>query len=44
VGQYLHRVSETKCTKLFLSELCQIYINFNNLWQMDEKMAKLYSK
>src|SRR6218665_4057175 len=29
------------CAKLFLSELCQISINFNNFWQADEKMAKI---
>ena len=29
------------CAKLFLSELCQIFINFNNFWQIDEKMAKI---
>src|SRR6218665_1856150 len=29
------------CAKLFLSELCQISINFNNFWQVDEKMAKV---
>jgi|SRR6218665_1609815 len=30
-----------KCAKLFLSELCQMSINFNNFWQVDEKMAKI---
>src|SRR6218665_1098099 len=29
------------CAKLFQSELCQIFVNFNNLWQVDEKMAKI---
>ena len=29
------------CAKLFLSELCQICINFNNFWQIDEKMTKI---
>src|SRR6218665_3754510 len=29
------------CAKLFLSELCQMSINFDNFWQVDEKMAKI---
>ena len=29
------------CAKLFLSELCQISISFDNFWQVDEKMAKV---
>ena len=37
----LHRVSVKNCAKLFLSELCQISINFNNFWQVDENMAKI---
>ena len=28
----IHGVSEKNCAKLFLSELCQISINFNNFW------------
>src|SRR6218665_2292242 len=28
------------CAKLFISELCQISINFNNFWQVYDKMAK----
>ena len=28
------------CAKLFLSEVRQIFINFNNFWQVDDKMAK----
>ena len=33
------------CTKLFLSELRQMFINFNHFWQVhvDEEMAKLIS-
>jgi len=29
------------CGKLFLSELYQMFVNFNNFWQVDEKMAKI---
>src|SRR6218665_410987 len=29
-----------KAPKLFLSELSRMSINFNNFWQIDEKMAK----
>src|SRR6218665_1513263 len=29
------------CAKLFLSELCQIFINFNNFRLADEKMARI---
>ena len=29
------------CAKLFLSELYQISVNFNNFWHVDEKMAKI---
>ena len=29
------------CAKLFLLELCQIFVNFNNFWQVEEKMAKI---
>src|SRR6218665_3942693 len=29
------------CTKLFLSELRQLFINFNNFWQVDEKTADI---
>src|SRR6218665_3784391 len=28
------------CAKLFMSELCQISINFNNFWQVDGKVAE----
>src|SRR6218665_2923345 len=30
-----------KCAKLFFLELFQILINFNNSWQIDEKMANI---
>jgi len=29
------------CAKLFLSELCEMFINFNNFWHVDAKMAKI---
>jgi len=29
------------CAKLFLSELCQISINFNNFLKVDEKVAEI---
>ena len=29
------------CAKLFLSELCQISINFDDFWQKDGKEAKI---
>src|SRR6218665_351668 len=38
---YIYTVSQKKLAKLFLSELCQISINSNNFWQIDEKMAKI---
>src|SRR6218665_1749784 len=38
---YIHGVSEKNCAKLFLSELCQISINFNNFWLVDGKMAEI---
>ena len=37
---YLHRVSKN-CAKLFLSELCQIFTNFDNLLQKDGKETKI---
>ena len=37
---YAHRVSKN-CANLFLSELCQIYTNFDNFWQKDGKEAKI---
>ena len=39
---YVYTPCLTKnCAKLCLSELCQIFVNFNNFWQVDEKMAKI---
>ena len=40
----IYTVSQKKCAKLFLTELCQMSINFNNFWQVDEKMSKLIQK
>jgi len=34
-------VSQKTCANLFLSELRQIYTNFDNAWQKDGKEAKL---
>jgi len=31
------------CAKLFMSELRQAFINFNNFWQVDDIMAELYA-
>jgi len=39
----IYTVSQKKCAKLFLTELCQMSINFNNFWQVDEKMTKVIS-
>jgi len=33
-------VSQNKLHKLFLSELRQIFINFNNFWQVDDRIAE----
>src|SRR6218665_1618538 len=35
------RYLRKNCAKLFLSELRQISINFNNLWEVDGKMAEI---
>ena len=40
VCSYLHRVSKN-CANLFLSELRQIYTNFDNIWQKDGKEAPI---
>jgi len=32
---YIHRVSEKEQSELFLSELHQIFTNFNNFWHKD---------
>ena len=37
----LHTVSQKNCAKLFLSELRQIFINFDNFWQKDGKEATI---
>jgi len=34
-------VSQKNCAKLLLSELCQIFTNFDNFWQKDGKKAKI---
>jgi len=33
----IYTVSKTNCAKMFLSELLQISINFDNFWQKDGK-------
>jgi len=38
---HIHRVSEKNCAKLFLSELRQIFINFNNVWCIEAHTAKI---
>src|SRR6218665_1851379 len=38
---YYTRCLRKICAKLFLSELCQISINFNNFWQVDGKVAEI---
>jgi len=37
----IYTVSRKNCAKLFLSELCQIFTNFDNFWQKDGKEAKI---
>ena len=37
----VYTVSQKNCVKLFLPELRQIYINFGNFWQKDDKEAKI---
>src|SRR6218665_1243298 len=37
---YIHCVSE-KIAQTILSELCQISINFNNFWQVDDRIAEV---
>src|SRR6218665_145891 len=37
----IHGVSEKNCAKLFLSELRQLFINFNDFGDLDEKMAEI---
>jgi len=37
----MYTVSQKNCANLFLSELCQIYTNFDSFWQKDGKEAKI---
>jgi len=37
---YVHCVSKN-CANLFLTELRQIFTNFDNFWQKDGKLAKI---
>ena len=37
----MYTVSQKNCAKLFLSELRQIFTNFDNFWQKDDKEAKI---
>ena len=37
----IYTVSKKNCAKLFLSELCQIFTNFDNLLQKDGKETKI---
>jgi len=39
--QRIYTVSQKNCALLFLSELRQISMNFNKLWQVDGKMAAI---
>jgi len=42
---YIYTVSQNKLHKLFVSELRQVSINFNNFWYVDNRIAKvLYHK
>jgi len=41
IGQHLYTVSQKNCAKLFLSELCQIFTDFDNFWQKDGKEAEI---
>ena len=36
-----YTVSQKNCAKLFLSQLRQIFTNFDNFWQKDGKEAKI---
>jgi len=36
-----YTVSQKNCTKWFLSELRQIFTNFDNFWQKDSIEAKI---
>ena len=37
----MYTVSQKNCENLFLSELRQIYTNFDNIWQKDGKGTKI---
>ena len=37
----MHLLCEKNCAKLFLSELRQIFTNFDNFWQKDGKRAEI---
>ena len=37
----MYTVSQKNCAKLFLSELRQIYTDFDNIWQKDGKEAQI---
>jgi len=41
ITEHFYTVSQKNCAKLFLSALRQISINFNNFWQVDDKMAEI---
>ena len=38
---HVYTVSQKNCAKLFLSELHQIFTNFDDFWQKDGKEAKI---
>ena len=38
---HAYTVSQKNCAKLFLSELRQIFTNFDNFWQKDGKEAEI---
>ena len=40
-GDMNYTVSQKNCANLYLSELRQISINFDNFWQKDSKEAKI---
>jgi len=37
----IYTVSQNKLHKLFVSELRQMSINFNNFWQVDDRIAEV---
>ena len=40
-NQFIYTVSQKNCAKLFLSELRQIFTNFDNFWQKDGTKAEI---